>query len=328
MTRLIWHCPFKSVVAVVFVMLLTSCESDSPTKQLAIPTSAITLSDRVIVPGERIGPVRLAGKIEDIAKMFGSGAMRGSGPPGLFVLQTWDALGLWVEFNPGTKNVVWISVDDSGSNLWAEHSTAEGVRLGTTRQELVSIMGSPERTVTGGGATSLYYDRQGIRFSIADAGSRGGKIIGIRVVWPSVMRGDGLVVPGNRISGIILGAPVDQALTILGGGYHRGESSPGVHVFYWPHFGMTVVERAGRVVSVRAGGLIPADAAGLRYATTGGLGRGSTISEIKAAFGESGEGGASQFGGHWLLYRPLGVGFEFNKDWKVRLIDVFPPERS
>ena len=288
------------------------------------------LSDRAIVPGERIGPVRLAGKIDEVVKLFGPGTIMRPGGREVFVLQTWDSIGLWVEFDPGTGNIVWISIsaDTSASNPWAEHSTPEGIRLGTRQQDLVSVMdmGPPERVVTGGGFTSFYYDRRGIRFTLADAGPLAGKVGNIRVVWASVPRGDTLVVPGKRISIIEVGAPVDRVVAILGGGYHRGESSPGIHFYYWPHLGLGFAEQAGHVISVKAVRHRSADAPGLRYSTVEGLGRDSSASQIKDMFGERPEAVASQFGGTDLIYRSRGIAFEIDEELKARTVTVFPPE--
>lgn len=326
MMPMILRCRFASALAVI---LLTACTSQVHSTPATVPATAIAaLSDRAIVPGERIGPVRLAGKIDEVLKLFGPGTVKRQGERELFALQTWDAMGLWVQFDPGTGNVVWISVDTSGSNPWAEHSAPGGIRLGTRQQDLVSVMGAPERTVTGGGATSFYYDRRGIRFTLPDTGPLAGKVGAMRVVWPSVPLGDTLVVPGKRISSIDVGAPVDRVLAVLGGGYHRGESSPGFHVYYWPHLGLSFVERASRVISVRAGGHVPADAPGLRYSTMDGLGRDASASQIKDVFGEPPETDSSRFGGHMWIYRSRGIAFELDKEQKVRLVDVFPPEKQ
>jgi hypothetical protein len=318
-------CRFTSAIAVILTILLTGCASHVPSTQATVPATAIAaLSDRVIVPGERIGPVRLAGKIDEVVKLFGPGTVRKQGARELFVFQTWDAIGLWVQFDPGTGNIVWASVDTSGSNPWAEHSTPDGIRLGTRQQDMVSIMGAPERTVTGGGATSFYYDRRGIRFTVADNGPLEGKIGAMRVVWPSVPRGDTLIVPGKRISSIAVGAPVDRVLAILGGGYYKGESLPGFHVYYWPHLGLSLVEWSGRVISARAASHRAADAPGLRYATADGLGRGSTASEIRHTYGDPPETGKTLGWLSWI-YRSRGISFALDNESRVLMIDV-PPE--
>jgi outer membrane protein assembly factor BamE (lipoprotein component of BamABCDE complex) len=215
----------------------------------------------------------------------------------------------------------------SGSNPWAEYATADGIRLGTRRQDLVSVMGPPERTVTGGGSTSFYYDRRGIRFTLSDTGPLAGKVGSMRVVWRSVPHGDTTAVPGKRISSVEVGMPVEQALALLGGGYHKGEAAPGVHVYAWPHLGLSFVERSGSVMSVRAGSQLPADAPGILYGTVDGLGRGSTAAQIKAVLGEPSRTDTSlPLGEHWWIFRARGIAFGLDNEGKVRLVDVFPPE--
>ena len=120
--------------------------------------------------------------------------------------------------------------------------------------------------------------------------------------------------------------PIDKVLSALRGGYHRGESRPGVHIYYWPHLGLSVVERSGRVTSVRAARHSPSDSANIRYATSEGLGLGSQQAEIKKVYGEDAEKGPA---GGWLFwtYRSQGINFAFDDNSQVTLVDVFPPEK-
>lgn len=287
-----------------------------------------SFSDRRIVPGERIGPLLLDGKISDIKKVCGPGKLVIEGGPRkaqLFSVQTWNPIGLWVQFDSMTGNVVWISVEAGGSNAWAEYSTTDGVHLGTSQQELVAIMGPPERTVTEGGATSLYYDRRGLRFTVIDSGPLAGKVGSLRVVWKSVSHGDTLAIPGKRISNVELGMEVDKAVAALGGGYHEGEVARGVHVYYWPHLGLSFVERDGTVISVRAARQKPADAPGIRYATADGFGQGSSAAQIQEAMGTPSKPDPNA-DPHFLIYRPRGIAFGFDNQEKVMAVDVFPAE--
>ena len=118
--------------------------------------------------------------------------------------------------------------------------------------------------------------------------------------------------------------PIDDVLTALDGGYHRGESSPGFHVYCWPHLGLSLVERSGRTISVRAGAEVAADAAGLRYAAADGLGLGSTAAEVKRVYGEPAKTG-HDLGWLWCTYRSKGISFALDDESQVRLVDVFWP---
>jgi hypothetical protein len=187
--------------------------AQSPTGQTA------PKADRLIVPGERIGPLRLDAKVGEIVKLLGPGTLRPGGWS-FSKVQTWDAMGVWIDFDPGTGNVLWIGTEASGSGPWAEYSTAEGIRGGARRDDVLAAMGPPARTVSAGGLTSFYYDSHGLRLTLADTGPDAGTVREIRVVWPSVLRGDALIIPGRRISTLEVGMPIDRALAQLGGGYH------------------------------------------------------------------------------------------------------------
>jgi len=307
---------------VFLVALLAGCAAR---EQLPAPpgVSAPTtsLSDRLIVPGERVGPVRLAGKVDEVVALFGRGTARGLGLWDWSVLHTWDAMGVWVVSDTGTGNVLWISIDTSGSDPWREHATSEGVRLGTHERDVISAMGTPERTFTEGGAKSLYYDRRGIRFTLPDRGPSAGQVGALRIVWPSVPRDDMLIVPGKRISSTEVQTPIAQVLATLDGGYHREEASGTSRIYYWAHLGLSVEEREGRVFSIRAIRDRPGDAAGLRYATVEGLGDGSTGDEIKRVYGDPGE--IRRCGG-WRcwVYRSRGISFALDDDLRTRSVDV------
>jgi cytochrome c-type biogenesis protein CcmH/NrfG len=284
------------------------------------------MADRLIVPGERIGPLRLDAKAGEIAKLLGPGTPKPGGWR-FSKMQTWDAMGVWIDFDPGTGNVLWIGTEASGSSPWTEYSTAEGIRIGARREDVLGAMGAPERTVSAGGLTSLYYDSRGLRLTLPDTGPDAGTVREIRVVWPSVPRGDTLIVPGKRISSLEGGMPIDRALTQLGGGYHRGDSAPGFHLYYWPHLALSVVETGGHVISLRAARDKPADALGIRYATADNLGEGSALADVKRTFGEpqrTQSGPGTQGPNSWI-YDAWGIAFALDHEQKVRSIDVFRP---
>jgi tetratricopeptide (TPR) repeat protein len=237
-------------------------------------------------------------------------------------------MGVWIDFDPGTGNVLWIGTEASGSSPWAEYSTAEGVRIGARRDDVLAAMGAPERTVSAGGLTSLYYDSRGLRLTLVDTGPDAGAVREIRVVWPSVPRGDTLIVPGRRISTLEVGMPIDRALMQLGGGYHRGASAPGFHVYYWPHLALSLVETGGHAISLRAARDKPADALGIRYATAsnaGNLGEGSAPADVKRVFGEPQrtQSGPGKEGPSSWIYDAWGIAFALDHEQKVSSVDVF-----
>jgi hypothetical protein len=295
--------------------------------QAPLPTQP---SDHVIIPGGRIGSLRLSGNINDIQKEFGPPTKTIDGPWRFSKTSWWR--GLYVEFDPGTENIFLIGIGASGTSPWdskisaspwADYSISNGIRFGSTRDGVVSAFGSPERTVTAGGSTSLYYDKKGIRFTVLDVGPETGKVGEIRIVWPTVLRGDSLIIPGQRISNVDVGMPLERALKLLGGGYFRGENAPGYNVYYWPHLGLSFVESSGNAISVRAARDLPSDAMGIRYATADKLGLGSSSLEVKAVFGEASRTEPLSGGLLSLIYDSRGISFSLDSRQLIIAVDVF-----
>jgi hypothetical protein len=294
--------------------------------------AATTPSDHKIIPGERVGPIRLAASIDEVGSILGPNSWR-EAPwcwPGS-MMRYWVDMGFSVVRDTETGNIVEISVKRDGAgpwpDYWATYRTPEGVCLGSKKRDVISLMGTPERTVSGGGAKSLYYDRRGIRFTILGRWPFARKVGAMRIVWPSVPRGDTLVVPGSRISSIEVGMAIDAVLAALGGGYLKGKSSASF-VYYWPHLGLSLVEQSGRAISVRAGSAVSADAPSLLYATTEGLSFGSKASDIRRVYGDSAETGTA-LGWLWWTYRSEGIAFALDKrSSRVRLLDVFPGKQA
>ncbi|HEY6860969.1 MAG TPA: hypothetical protein VI358_14440, partial [Pseudolabrys sp.] len=285
------------------------------------------IDNRLIVLGERIGPLRLSDNIEDVFKLFGR---REPKEPGFWTWSsryTWEQFGLWIVADKETGNLMWISIDERASKEWAAgFATTDGIRLGMKDRQIFDILGAPERKVTAGGATSLYYDRRGVRFTCFDIGPHAGIVAALRIIWPTLARGDLLIVPGKRISSVEVGARINQVLEVLGGGYAKVPRQ-GASVYYWPHLGLSLVEQAGQVTSVRAGRDHPTDAANITYTTLEGVGVGSKHADVKLAYGEPSETGTDG-GLRWQLYRSRGIAIAFDANSVAKLVDVFPAEMT
>ncbi|MBI2350447.1 MAG: hypothetical protein HYV00_03030 [Deltaproteobacteria bacterium] len=145
------------------------------------------LGDRLIVPGERIGQVRLGSEVEEIFRALGKGFPRGQGFREGTTIYTWDPIGLWLIADDITGEILWISVEGgppANPHSWVELSTREGLRLGSAEEEVLAVMGKPSRTVSDGFAKSFYFDQQGIRFTLPITGPLAGKVAALRVVPP------------------------------------------------------------------------------------------------------------------------------------------------
>lgn len=145
------------------------------------------LGDRLIVPGERIGRLELGDRLEEVVSLLGTGVSRGQGFQAGTTIHTWDPIGLWLIADDSTGIVLWISVEGGPSaspNFWIELSTREGLRLGSTEEEVLAVMGNPARTASDGVAKSLHFDQRGIRFTLPLRGPMAGKVAALRVVPP------------------------------------------------------------------------------------------------------------------------------------------------
>jgi hypothetical protein len=151
--------------------------------------AAPTPSDHKIIPGDRIGPLRLAGTIDEIVGLLGPSPQKVPWHSPGSVLQTWVIMGVGVAYDRGTGKVLEISIGNTRFGPWPEYwssyLTPEGVCLGSKKREIISRMGGPERTVSSGGARSLDYDGRGIRFTVLGWWPFTQKVGAIRIAWPA-----------------------------------------------------------------------------------------------------------------------------------------------
>jgi hypothetical protein len=109
-----------------------------------------TPSDHKIIPGDRIGPLRLAGTIDEIEALVGQSPWKVPWHRPSSVLQMWEIMGLSVAYDTPTGNILDISIGNTRfgpwPDYWASYRTPEGVSLGTRKRELFALMGPPEKT--------------------------------------------------------------------------------------------------------------------------------------------------------------------------------------
>ncbi len=283
------------------------------------------VGDHSIILGERIGPIHLSDNISAVSKLFGRGVEKRPGIWPWSSLFTWEPLGLWIVADQETGNIVWLSIDERADKRWAaEFASPEGIRLGIKEQLVRDILGEPERKVSGGGSTSYYYDRHGLRVTFMDNGPSAGIIGSLRLVWPAIPRGDTTIAPGSRISAIEIGTSIPKALLVLGGGYGKFQIQ-GLQSYYWPHLGLGFLEKDGHVAAVRAIAETK-DSQVIRYLTPERLGIGSTLAEVSEAYGKPSASTAGPSGQTFQVFRTRGIAFGFNQDSVVALVEVFAPQ--
>ncbi len=293
---------------------------------LSFPIAAQTADSKLIVPGERIGQLRLASRVADLEVTFGKGAPLHRGLWEFSTYYDWPAIGLSVIADDVTGNTLWIAVCACGSNPWVGYATAEGLALGATEEQVVSAMGTPSRTFADANAKSIYFAAKGIAFTVPFQGPRAGKVGELRIYWKFGAPGDLTVVGGSRISSLALGMTTDQAIAVLGGGYIRHTRGPR-ETYNWPHYGLAMIANNGVTDQVTAAWNQQLEDVGVKYSTAQGLGFDSTAEQIRSAFGEPAERVRQGDVDLWIYYS-RGIAFGLSVGSRPGLVGgmtVFPP---
>ncbi len=124
------------------------------------------LGDGLIVPGQRIGPVRLAMSIDQILTAVGTRPKRDEFPQEGVILYEWRTEGLWVSQTITTKAIRVISVFGTSD----KYHTDKGVTLLATRAKMESAYGKaykeydyPEDRIT-----LIRYHDLGLQFGLVN----------------------------------------------------------------------------------------------------------------------------------------------------------------
>ena len=245
------------------------------------------LGDLLIVPGERIGGLRLAGSLSDIISILGDSTGQRS-QPSIYEYTTyygWKLSGVTVVADDATGQILRIEVLADSSYGWATVATRERVGIGATKAQLTAALGEPTWEFRDGTGESIYFDRLGIRFFMATTGHETGRAVAVRVVWPHVMVGDGLIVPGERISSVTLRMTPDEIVRTLGGGNTKYQKF-GIADYTWPHRGLRVLVIGQRVQAIRVISSRNLEGAGVKYATADGVAIGSSDAHVLQVWGE------------------------------------------
>jgi len=285
-----------------------------------------------IVPGERIGSVHLK-ETFITALTFLCLNCRTVAAPEFFpetVQYQFLLHGLEIVADKETKNILDIQITAMGRTDYHSSTTAEGLGLESTEEEVVAVMGTPEKTIVAeGGFKGLEYFSKGIAFYLAPVdtyGVKAGHVAYLEVFWKVGTPGEPIVAPGQSIAGVELGMTINEAIEKLGGGYNRHRFNDGSLVYAWGHYGLLLVVGNDRVAEVYASWNIPwtwEDSA-VRYATDQGLGLNSKPEEIVSALGQP-PTHFQRFDLDLWAYPTLGLRFFVNpKLGRVDLIGIVP----
>ena len=266
----------KEIVCVVFATLLLA---------LGSPVQAQHAEDKLIVPGDRIAGLRLASRLADIEAVHGKGQPVGPGQWEGSVAYGWTTPGLHAVVAGTSGNLLWLAISAVASSPWADAATVDGLKFGSTEEQVRAAMGAPSRTYDATKGKALHYRAQGIAFLVAAAGAQAGRVTEIYVYWKHRTPGDAAVVPGQRISGVALRSTLPALRALLGEGFFHVQQGD-LEVFHWPHLAIAINLKQGRLWRIAGFYDEGHDELGLRYMTDRGVGIKSTSQELRAAFGE------------------------------------------
>lgn len=120
--------PVRHLLALTLVVLLAApgaaAPEDRPTEPPGEEVGGRVVGDGVVVPGRRIGPLRLDMSIEQILRAMPAGYKREVFAKENIILYEWRTQGVWVSLEETTKRIRLISVFGAGS-----YRTDKGVAL-------------------------------------------------------------------------------------------------------------------------------------------------------------------------------------------------------
>ena len=220
----------KEIACAVFGVLLLALGSQTEAQQA---------EDKLILPGNRIAGLRLAGRLADIEAVHGKGQPVGPGQWEGSVAYSWTTPGLHAVVAGTSGNLLWLAISSVASSPWADAATVEGLKFGSTEEQVRAAMGAPSRTYDATKGKALHYRAQGIAFLAAAAGAQAGRVTEIYVYWKHRTPGDAAVVPGQRISGVALRSTLPALRALLGEGFFHVQLGD-LEVFHWPHLAIAI----------------------------------------------------------------------------------------
>ncbi|MDQ7822076.1 MAG: hypothetical protein RDV48_04710 [Candidatus Eremiobacteraeota bacterium] len=263
---------------------------------------ACPAENRLIVPGKSVGPLRLDSTIEECIKILGNPTETEQATPlssskGYYFNE--QNLVLCVE----SSKISGIIVNDRS------YPTLEGIRVGSSLQEMEARYGTKDRHTSG---SSLVYPLKGIAFIVEKE-----QITSIYIfkLENDSLRGDGLIIAGQRAGHLTLDSPYsivervwgpsDSSIKLL---IPRGSV---MHLFA-SRKGVLIITFRSRIDSVTIMTSL--------YRTPEGLQVGSLEQEVKTLYGQPAVAGS------YYSYPEKGISFKITGK-KVEEISITKPRK-
>lgn len=164
--RVLILCCVGAVLAVGFSVIPTATAAPGEGGREEPKPGSRVLGDGLIVPGQRIGPVRLAMSIDQILASVGTRPKRDEFPQDGIILYEWRTEGLWVSQTITTKAIRVISVFGTSD----KYHTDKDVTLLARRSKMESVYGKgyneydyPEDRIT-----LIRYHDLGLQFGLVN----------------------------------------------------------------------------------------------------------------------------------------------------------------
>jgi hypothetical protein len=142
---------FVEIALVIFTLFLTSCATEP---------IALQNSDHLIVPGERVGPIKLGMTEQEVFNLLGPAKKHffrfGT------LIYSWEDGDFEINVSPDNHTVYVVKV------FSPSYHTAEGVRVGSSEFDLVHLKGLPQWKDDARGTAKTYsavYNNNSILFS-------------------------------------------------------------------------------------------------------------------------------------------------------------------
>ena len=183
---------FLAIAVAAMVIAATTVGWAQPTNMSPAPAPQTPPDDNhLIVPGQRIGPIKLGANIKDVMAVLGRPidvADIISGEPIFIGWSSIQSSGGTPQFRPGRTLGTWVTLECNDPQTLntpkcrileivvfdPDYATAEGLHVGVPEERVRNVLGEPDRVIKGGGVAlgnenshSLLY-AAGILFSVND----------------------------------------------------------------------------------------------------------------------------------------------------------------